>query len=252
MFVALPGTTAVDYPSQSRRDHRYRELVRTHAGSYHGHNGRSCTMGRLSCILGVVRWSDVLVQTYITPLLEAQDIKPAERSLYTCTYRKTLELYHMDAPTSTTKVASSPVAAPHPRIEKSPIDKSRDGCTATTEEPVAPSQEPQGWDQVAPRLGPEIVLEREENIEVFFESGPPLSHAQIPQPTMQVVKDTDAGASMDGWEKSESRAWPVPHAVEYQKHAWYASMISIGGEVKDEWGFSSAGVSRSHSPISRH
>ena len=188
----------------------------------------------------------------LNQLLKVRDIKLAQRSFHTYTYRKIFELYHMDAPTSATKAASSPVAAPHPRMEKSPIDKLRNGCTAITEETVALFQETQGWDQVAPRLVPEIVLKREENIEVFFESGPSLSHAHIPQPTMQVVKETDAGAIMDGCEKSASRAWPVSPAVEYQKHAWYASMIGIGGEVKDEWGFSSASVSRSHSPSSRH
>ena len=47
----------------------------------------------------------------------------------------------------------------------------------------------------------------------------------------------------------EMHAWSVPHAVEHQKHALYASMLGMGAaKVKDEWGFSSASASRSHTP----
>jgi hypothetical protein len=43
--------------------------------------------------------------------------------------------------------------------------------------------------------------------------------------------------------------WLVPHGYEHQKHDWYYVSLGMGTKyVHDEWGFSSANVSRSHSP----
>lgn len=56
-------------------------------------------------------------------------------------------------------------------------------------------------------------------------------------------------SSSTEWQKTADTPWLVPHAEEHQKHVWYSSQLGIGNkEVKDEWGFSSASVSRSHSP----
>ncbi|USP78107.1 hypothetical protein yc1106_05381 [Curvularia clavata] len=52
----------------------------------------------------------------------------------------------------------------------------------------------------------------------------------------------------EGGERPILGQWSVPHAHENQKHAWYSSMLGIQGKVKDEWGFSSASASRSHTP----
>jgi hypothetical protein len=155
--------------------------------------------------------------------------------------------------TSSTKVDSPPpVAVPHPRLEKTLIDdKIRNERTSAKKKLTASSQGPRGWDQVAPRLGPEIVVEREERVEVFFESDMPLSQSQDSLP--RIVKEAEAGDSMEGWEKPASSS-PVHHAVEYQKHLWYTSVLpyGMGSDIKGDWGFSSASVSRSHSPNNRH
>jgi len=43
--------------------------------------------------------------------------------------------------------------------------------------------------------------------------------------------------------------WLSPHVMEHQKRIWYYSSLGMGEKhVQDEWGFSSANVSRSHSP----
>lgn len=43
--------------------------------------------------------------------------------------------------------------------------------------------------------------------------------------------------------------WLTPHLNEHQKHNWHYKSLGMGDKhVHDEWGFSSANVSRSHSP----
>jgi hypothetical protein len=43
--------------------------------------------------------------------------------------------------------------------------------------------------------------------------------------------------------------WLTPHVNEHQKHNWHYKSLGMGEKhVHDEWGFSSANVSRSHSP----
>jgi hypothetical protein len=159
----------------------------------------------------------------------------------------------MAVPTSSTKVDSPPpVVVPNPRLEETLIDdKIRNERTSTKKKITVSSQGPRGWNQVAPSLGPEIVVEGEERVEVFFESDMPLSQSQGSLP--RIVKGADAGDSIEGWEKPANSS-PVHHAVEYQKHLWYTSVLpyGMGSDIKDDWGFSSASVSRSHSPNNRH
>ncbi|KAG9190071.1 hypothetical protein G6011_08159 [Alternaria panax] len=62
-------------------------------------------------------------------------------------------------------------------------------------------------------------------------------------------EEIHAGENTQGGEKLVARPWPVPHAVEHQKHALYGSMLGMGAaKVSDKWGFSSATVSRAHTP----
>jgi hypothetical protein len=50
-------------------------------------------------------------------------------------------------------------------------------------------------------------------------------------------------------EKNGQCLWLVPHTAECQKRIWHSSSLGIGTKhVVDVWGFSSASVSRSHSP----
>ena len=58
----------------------------------------------------------------------------------------------------------------------------------------------------------------------------------------------EAHSVMESGERLVPGHWSVPHAPENQKHAWYSSMLGIEAKVKDEWGFSSASASRSHTP----
>lgn len=53
------------------------------------------------------------------------------------------------------------------------------------------------------------------------------------------------------WDSTLKYPWLVPHISEYQKHAWHTSSLGMCSQkVKDEWGFHSTSVSRSHSPSS--
>jgi hypothetical protein len=52
-----------------------------------------------------------------------------------------------------------------------------------------------------------------------------------------------------GWESTGYAPWLSPHTVEHQKRLWYHESLGMGTpRVGDDWGFSSASVSRSQSP----
>ena len=49
--------------------------------------------------------------------------------------------------------------------------------------------------------------------------------------------------------KYEYGSWVCPHDAEQQKHMWHHESLRMGiRRVQDKWGFSSTGVSRSHTP----
>lgn len=147
-----------------------------------------------------------------------------------------MSLPHM----SSTKHTFLPlVAEPHPRSDKaSPlVTASQTICTSTsTTEPTI----------LTTKVVPQMV-----------DQDPPLLQSALPVPPHNVdqrpitiaEQDVHAGENKQGSEKLTAHLWPVPHAVEHQKHVWYGSMLDMGAsKVKDKWGFSSASVSRSHTP----
>ncbi|EMD59012.1 hypothetical protein GGP41_000494 [Bipolaris sorokiniana] len=83
-------------------------------------------------------------------------------------------------------------------------------------------------------------------------TSPGLSHGAVDQgnehPTATTAKETTSGITTEVNELLKTSSWPIPHAREYQKHAWHSSVLGMEAKVKDEWGFSSANVSRSHTP----
>jgi hypothetical protein len=112
------------------------------------------------------------------------------------------------------------------------------------------SQESQARHQTHPSLGPELAEDLEDSTKSSLKSAPSSVHTQDPMTmaTSQKGKVGDANSSTD-WNKTSTSPWLMPHAVEYQKHAWYSSQLGMSDKkVKDEWGFSSASVSRSHTP----
>jgi hypothetical protein len=111
-------------------------------------------------------------------------------------------------------------------------------------------QESQASHQTHPNLGPEIAADLEDSNNSSLKPAPSSVHTQDPMITATSQKGMagDASANTD-WNKTSNTPWLMPHAVEYQKHAWYSSQLGMGDKkVKDEWGFSSASVSRSHTP----
>ncbi|EMD90723.1 hypothetical protein COCC4DRAFT_30002 [Bipolaris maydis ATCC 48331] len=67
-------------------------------------------------------------------------------------------------------------------------------------------------------------------------------------PTTMMAEDKTSGMTTEVNELLKTSSWSLPHAREYQKHAWHSSVLGMEAKVKDEWGFSSASVSRSHTP----
>ena len=144
----------------------------------------------------------------------------------------------MSIPLSSTKQTFLPLLAePHPRSDKaSPlVTASQTICTSTTEPTILTTN-------VVPQM---------------VDQDPPLLQSALPVPPHNVDQrpitiagqDVHAGENKQGNEKLTAHPWPVPHAVEHQKHVWYGSMLDMGAsKVKDKWGFSSASVSRSHTP----
>lgn len=52
------------------------------------------------------------------------------------------------------------------------------------------------------------------------------------------------------WNNCNGNSWMTPHVHEQQKHTWHCSALGMGKKhVHDEWGFSSASVSRANSPM---
>ncbi|RYN19428.1 hypothetical protein AA0115_g10773 [Alternaria tenuissima] len=142
-------------------------------------------------------------------------------------------------PMSSTKHTFLPlVAEPHPRSDKaSPlVTASQTICTSTTEPTILTTNVvPQMVDQDPPLLQPPLPL--------------PLPPHDDQRPITTAGQDVHAGENKQESEKLTANPWPVPHAVEHQKHVWYGSMLGMGtSKVQDKWGFSSASVSRSHTP----
>lgn len=51
------------------------------------------------------------------------------------------------------------------------------------------------------------------------------------------------------WSTSDQARWMTPHVHEQQKHSWHCDTLGMETRhVHDDWGFSSAGVSRAASP----
>ena len=148
-----------------------------------------------------------------------------------------MSLPHM----SSTKHTFLPlVAEPRPRSDKaSPlVTASQTICTSTTEPTILTTN-------VVPQM---------------VDQDPPLLQSALPVPPHNVDQrlitiagqDVHAGENKQESEKLTANPWPVPHAVEHQKHVWYGSMLDMGAsKVKDKWGFSSASVSRAHTPNAR-
>ena len=69
------------------------------------------------------------------------------------------------------------------------------------------------------------------------------------------IAETQPSITMNstrGREPMANSAWLVPHVTEHQKHTWHYSSLEMGAKhVQDDWGFSSASVSRSHSPSTK-
>jgi hypothetical protein len=133
------------------------------------------------------------------------------------------------------------VAEPHPRSDKaSPlVTTSQTICTSTsTTEPTI----------LTTKVVPQMVVDQD----------PPLLQSPLPvpphddddqRPITTAGQDVHAGENKQESEKLTAHPWPVPHAVEHQKHVWYGSMLGMGtSKVQDKWGFSSASVSRSQTP----
>ena len=144
-------------------------------------------------------------------------------------------------PMSSTKHTFLPlVAEPHPRSDKaSPlVTASQTICTSTTEPTILTTNVvPQMVDQDPPLLQPPLPV-------------PP--HDVDQRPTTTAGQDIHADENKQESEKLTAHPWPVPHAVEHQKHVWYGSMLDMGAsKVRDKWGFSSASVSRAHTPDAR-
>lgn len=115
---------------------------------------------------------------------------------------------------------------------------SQDRCTSCIQkEDEAASSEPQGWKQTRSEPGHEAVDDKNHGIPSL--NVPAMLYQSSEHPTEKIE---------EGGERPMPGHWPVPHAAENQKHAWYSSMLGIQGKVKDEWGFSSASASRSHTP----
>lgn len=73
----------------------------------------------------------------------------------------------------------------------------------------------------------------------------------VPPMDVHKVNPSMSSSCISGrrWEEIEQVSWQAPHTVEQQKRMWYYSSLDMGAKhVVDEWGFSSASVSRSHSP----
>ncbi|EUC51072.1 hypothetical protein COCMIDRAFT_293 [Bipolaris oryzae ATCC 44560] len=66
--------------------------------------------------------------------------------------------------------------------------------------------------------------------------------------TSDITEEKTSGITPEVNELLKTGSWSIPHAHEYQKHAWHSSVLGMEAKVKDEWGFSSASVSRSHTP----
>jgi hypothetical protein len=144
-----------------------------------------------------------------------------------------MSLPHM----SSTKHTFLPlVAEPHPRSDKaSPlVTASQTICTSATEPTI-----------LTTKVVPQMVDQ-----DPLLQSPLPVPPHDVDQRPITIAEqDVHAGENKQGSEKLTAHPWPVPHAVEHQKHVWYGSMLGMGtSKVQDKWGFSSASVSRSHTP----
>lgn len=76
-------------------------------------------------------------------------------------------------------------------------------------------------------------------------SAEPIFKCQVSPPAIQ-LEEVDRGEPRNDSCKCEYTCWSCQHDIQQQKRIWYLDSLKIGKrKVKDEWGFSSTGVSRS-------
>lgn len=144
----------------------------------------------------------------------------------------------MSLPPSSTKHTFLPLLAePHPRSDKaSPlVTASQSLCTSTTEPTI-----------LTTKVVPQMVVDQDPPLPL------PPHDDDNQRPTTIAGQDVHAGENKQESGKLTANPWLLPHAIEHQKHVWYGSMLGMGtSKVQDKWGFSSASVSRSHTPDAR-
>lgn len=127
-----------------------------------------------------------------------------------------------------------------------PTNKTSQHRCASCMQREAASSEPQDWKPTQHIPDPEREDHRNDDIPSLNIAG---LYPQLNQhPTTKTNEETHLVKSAAIGERLAPGPWSVPHASENQKHAWYSSMLGIEAKVKDEWGFSSASASRSHTP----
>lgn len=108
-------------------------------------------------------------------------------------------------------------------------------------------------DQEAKCPSLQVSIETEEK-SAFFQINPPEADEQTSDAESNRTASSvpSAPKSQQDWGTAMKCPWLVPHISEYQKHAWHISSLGMSSQkVKDEWGFHSTSVSRSHSPSNR-
>ena len=123
-------------------------------------------------------------------------------------------------------------------------DTKQTGHTPTTDKSSTSYEPPQSREGYKPRPVPELrVYDTHNNV---ASSG----HYQYPPNDRNETATTgpNLDSATESLEEFSKHPWLVPHDAEYQKRAWHHSSFGMGSRVQDEWGFSSTGGSRSHSP----
>jgi hypothetical protein len=156
----------------------------------------------------------------------------------------------MSLPSTSPKHTFLPLTAePRPRYDNTssspPTTSHQPMYTPTTEKFTSSSQENQPWYPTPPPNTPSIALVPQTSMaeQVFHPSLPPKAIAKEGE-------ETYTTNTTEVCDKLSASPWSVPHVLEHQKHTWYGSMLGMDvRKVKDEWGFSSATVSRAHTPV---
>ncbi|EUC30432.1 hypothetical protein COCCADRAFT_39343 [Bipolaris zeicola 26-R-13] len=126
-----------------------------------------------------------------------------------------------------------------------PINKiTQQGCEPRTE--ITPSSQHQDRNQTSPSLSHGVVDQGK--YDYLFLKANVLFSQSSEHTTETMPKEKASGITTEVNELLKTSSWSIPHAHEYQKHAWHSSVLGMEAKVKDEWGFSSANASRSHTP----